>query len=146
MRVRMLRNLGKNLPHMVPESNKEWRAAAVNLEARAHTLVEGTIVDVAGKEAEFLKAHGLAESVKAEDEQAEAAADRPRAEQPRGKPQKFANGAHVEVTDKTLPSFKQTGTVQSAAEVGGSGDPWMYTVKRDDGTTFKASEGQLKKA
>jgi hypothetical protein len=144
MRVKLLRNLGKNLPPADKEDGDVREALA-----RPQDFLEGQVRDMDDDAANYLVRHKLAEPTDDEvTEEPEPPAPKAKAPQParQGRQQKFAQGATVEVTDKTLPAFKQTGTVESVAPVSGSGDPFMYTVRRDDGTTFKASEGQLKKA
>jgi hypothetical protein len=66
MRVKMLRNVGKNLPDLVPDSEKGDKATAAALAQRAGELPEGEVVEVADKEGEFLTKHGLAHTTNEE--------------------------------------------------------------------------------
>lgn len=66
MKVRMLRNLGRNLVALAPEAEKVIAAAL----AEGKGFAEGQIRDVSAAEAEFLKKHKLAEDVTADESSA----------------------------------------------------------------------------
>jgi hypothetical protein len=142
MKVKMLRSLGRNLADVHPDF--QGVDAGLPPDQPLTTVLETQVREMPYEFSRLLVQHGLAEETGEDLTELPKRTVGPKAPAPRAA--KLPNGTHVEVKEVGHPHAKEKGTIESAAPVAGTPGESMYTIRREDGSTFKAMDSAIKKA